>query len=192
MIGMPWSRPLARSPWLLLTSGLLAALISGPAIAQNEGYCFLTDQGLTVHNLSLLCGGGGVRDEPVLRTGDVQVTLRWDTIDDLDVFVTDPVGDTVSYQNPFIPSGGQLDVDANAACFQPLSPTPVENIFWPTGQSPTGDFVVTVNIFERCRAAQNAIPFTLLVLVKGEVIEFNGILSNETPELRFSFTSSGT
>ncbi|MGD1904658.1 MAG: hypothetical protein ACFB0C_01540 [Leptolyngbyaceae cyanobacterium] len=177
--------------WHLIPWGLgLAAIGSGSALAQSDGYCFVTDSGLTTHDLSLLCGGGGVRNEPVLQTGDVQVTLRWDTIDDLDLFVTDPAGDTVSYQEPFIPSGGQLDVDANAACLGALSRTPVENIFWPTGQSPSGDFVVSVNIFLRCRSSESPIPFTLSVLIRGELIEFNGVLSNEVPELRFSFSSS--
>ncbi len=192
MMGMPLHHrsPLWRlHPWAILGSGLLAATISGPALAQTEGYCFITDQGLTTHDLSVLCGGGG-RNEPVLQTGDVQVTLRWNTIDDLDLFVTDPAGDTVSYVAPFIPSGGQLDVDANAACGEPLSRTPVENIFWPTGESPAGDFVVSVNIFARCRSTNTPIPFTLSVLIKGEVIEFNGVLSNETPELLFSFSAS--
>jgi hypothetical protein len=171
----------------MVGGGLLAALFSGPAQAQ--GYCFITDSGLTTHDLSVLCGGEG-RNEPVLQTGDVQVTLRWDTADDLDLFVTDPAGDTVSYLIPFIASGGLLDVDANAGCFGNLSRTPVENIFWPVGQSPTGDFVVSVNIFARCSGNSNPIPFTLSVLVKGEVIQFNGTLSDDTPELQFSFSSS--
>lgn len=192
MMEMPFHRfvyPWRLIPWGVV-SGLAMMMGSRPALAQAAGYCFLTDQGLTTHDLSLLCGSGGIRNEPVLKTGDVQVTLRWDTIDDLDLFVTDPAGDTVSYEDPFIPSGGELDVDANAGCFGALSRTPVENIFWPAGESPTGDFVVSVNIFARCRSAQNPIPFTLLVLVKGEVIEFNGTLSSESPELRFSFSAS--
>jgi hypothetical protein len=177
--------------WRLIPWGLgLALMGGGSAIAQTEGYCFLTAPDLTTYDLSALCGGGGVRNEPVLQTGDVQVTLRWDTTDDLDLFVTDPAGDTISYLEPSVPSGGQLDVDANAGCIGPLSRTPVENIFWPTGQSPSGDFVISVNIFLRCRSSQAPIPFTLSVLIRGEEIEFNGVLSDEVPELRFSFSTS--
>jgi hypothetical protein len=137
-------------------------------------------------------GAVGFVMSPCYKRVMFKVTLRWDTTDDLDLFVTDPAGDTISYLEPSVPSGGQLDVDANAnaGCIDPLSRTPVENIFWPTGQSPSGDFVISVNIFLRCRSSQAPIPFTLSVLIRGEEIEFNGVLSDEVPELRFSFSTS--
>jgi hypothetical protein len=43
--------------------------------------------------------------------GDVKVTLTWDSTADLDLYVRDPDGTTISYQNTTSPSGGQLDVD---------------------------------------------------------------------------------
>jgi hypothetical protein len=125
--------------------------------------------------------------EPTLGTGDIQTTLRWATIDDLDLAVTDPSGNTASYQNRSIASGGTLDVDANAGCAEQDS-TPVENIFWPPGVSPTGNYVAEVNLFQRCVASDAPISFTLRLLVRGQVKTFNGTVSNDQPTARFPFT----
>jgi hypothetical protein len=68
-----------------------------------------------------------------VEAGDVQVSLSWGTSADLNLYVTDPSGATVSTFNPSVPSGGTLDLDANAGC----TPTAVtaENISWPSGGS---------------------------------------------------------
>ncbi|HYN88710.1 MAG TPA: hypothetical protein VER55_09275, partial [Ardenticatenaceae bacterium] len=79
--------------------------------------------------------------EPVLGTGDVQVTLRWDNPADLDLHVVDPAGEEISYGHPVAQSGGQLDVDANIGCQDDLR---VENVFWPSGGAPTGTYQVEV------------------------------------------------
>lgn len=181
--------------WLAAAIALLSS--SGAAIAQTEGYCFVTDDIGDVYDLGPLCrpdspvtsDANRDRNEPELQTGDVQVTLRWDTIDDLDLYVTDPAGDTVAYFNPAIPSGGALDVDANAACSGNLTPTPVENIFWPSGQSPSGTFDVTVTLYTYCRQSPATIPFELTVLVQGETTTFTGAITPENPTVEFTFQS---
>lgn len=81
-----------------------------------------------------------------LGTGDIQATLRWSTVDDIDLELTDPTGARVSYSNPTVPSGGQLDVDANKDC-DGNSATPVENIFWPPLGASQGEYVAAVNLF---------------------------------------------
>src|SRR5690554_6687867 len=73
-----------------------------------------------------------MRTEPALGTGDVQVTLRWNSRADLDLAVTAPSGETVSYLYPSSHSGGRLDVDSNAGCRTSLQ-NPVENVFWSSG-----------------------------------------------------------
>jgi hypothetical protein len=78
-----------------------------------------------------------------LGGGDVQVTLRWSSRVDLDLSVTDPAGDTVSYSTRSIPSGGQIDHDANFPC-STATEAPVENVFWPPGQAPRGSYRVAV------------------------------------------------
>ena len=66
-------------------------------------------------------------------TGDVQVTLGWDTVADVDLHVIDPNGDEVYWANRMVPSGGELDLDSNAGCSEGVSN---ENITWPEGLAP--------------------------------------------------------
>jgi hypothetical protein len=90
-----------------------------------------------------------VNNEPVLGTGDVQVTLRWDTPVDLDLHVTDPAGEEIWYDNKLSTSGGNLDVDANGGCNTMIA-SPVENVFWPYGGAPSGQYQVSVVYFSNC------------------------------------------
>jgi uncharacterized protein YfaP (DUF2135 family) len=117
----------------------------------------------------------------------VQTTLRWATVDDLDLWVTDPAGDTAFYGNPSIPSGGTLDVDANAGCGSENT-NPVENIFWPTDGAPSGNYVVEVRLFDRCTGASESIEFTLRILVKGEEQTLSGSVNEAQSVVQFPFT----
>ena len=89
------------------------------------------------------------RNEPVLGTGDVQITLRWDAPVDLDLHVTDPSGEEIWYGNRTSNSGGNLDVDANAGCNSMMT-NPVENVFWPYGGAPGGQYQVYVVYYMNC------------------------------------------
>ncbi len=90
--------------------------------------------------------------EPVapegLGTGDVQVTLLWSTGDDLDLRVTDPTGEEISYQRPQSASGGALDVDDRGGCDQQAE-TRVENVFW-QDDAPQGTYQVVIDRFSAC------------------------------------------
>jgi len=194
-------QPLSRRRIACVTLGILAAYASGlmrlpTAIAQvnNANHtCYLHSPDGQEYDLSALCGGfepaQSRPQEVVLQTGDVQVTLRWDTADDLDLFVKGPSGEQVSYFNPEISSGGQLDVDANAGCAERMA-APVENIFWPTGEGVPGDYVVTVDLFSRCEGSSGPINFTLDTLVRGEVQSRSGTVSDGQTSVDFPFTYS--
>lgn len=105
-------------------------------------------------------------DEPELGTGDVQVTLRWDTSADLDLRVTDPAGAEIYFASQSSASGGQLDVDANATC---EGDAPVENIFWPTGSAPTGTYSVSVDFYGACDSTEPA-NYVVTILVNGQEV----------------------
>ncbi len=147
--------------------------------------CYLRSLEGVQYDLSALCAGFETAQEVVLQTGDVQVTLRWDTADDLDLYVRDPFGDEVFYGNPAVPSGGLLDVDANAGCTAQMS-EPVENIFWPTGEGKPGDYVVTVDLFSYC-GDEVPINFTLTTLIKGDVQTQTGTVSADQRRVSFPF-----
>ncbi len=126
-------------------------------------------------------------DEQGLGTGDIQITLRWASTDDLDLAVTDPAGETVFFGNPMIPSGGELDVDANAACAG-TTQTPIENIFWPVSAAPPGEYSVTVNLFTRCDGSSGPVPFELRLLVQGEVETIEGVVDDQNLDATFPFS----
>ena len=45
---------------------------------------------------------------PSLTTGDITFTLIWHTTDDLDLWVTDPSGEKIYYDDPVSDSGGDV------------------------------------------------------------------------------------
>ncbi|MCB2224869.1 MAG: hypothetical protein KQH83_11935 [Actinobacteria bacterium] len=101
---------------------------------------------------------------PNLGTGDVQVTLLWDSAADLDLHVVDPDGDEIFFSNRRVDSGGELDVDANGNCEGEWSP--VENVYWPSGEAPRGAYRVAVHYFPHCDAPSPA-AYTVVVTVDG-------------------------
>ena len=156
--------------------------------------CYLHSPDGQQYDLSALCGGftapvAAQSRSVTLQTGDVQVTLRWDTDADLDLYVIDPSGNEVSFFNPRVPSGGQLDVDANSGCFERMA-SPVENIFWPTGEGVTGDYEVVVEMFAQCNDVAPA-NYTLDILTHGEVQTHTGSIASDTqPGDRYPFSLS--
>lgn len=167
----------------------LSGGLSSVAHAQERQGCFmLTNRGELV-DLSPLCPSAEpfASAEPQLGTGDIQATLRWTTTDDLDLAVTDPSGQVVYYGTRSIPSGGQLDVDANAACSGTIN-SPIENVFWPPTQAPQGSYSVAVNLFSRCTGDAAAIPFELRLLVQGNIQTLSGSVSEANPVATFPFT----
>lgn len=171
-----------------------------PAFSQERQGCFMVDNIGQLRDLSDLCPQPDAfvsstppaiaqpqQQEVELGTGDIQVTLRWATTDDLDLAVVDPAGTTVAYYNPMAPSGGQLDVDANAGCFGSVTGTPIENIFWPPGEAPEGNYEVQVNLFQRC-AGGGPISFEVRLLVQGEVQTLTGTVDDGSPIETFAFS----
>lgn len=104
--------------------------------------------------------------EPDLGSGDVQVTLRWNSSVDLDLHVTEPNGEETYYGDRSSSTGGELDVDANAGCG---GDPPVENIFWPEGSAPSGTYTVEVVGFSVSSCGGSS-DYTLTVQVGGEVV----------------------
>lgn len=138
-----------------------------------------------------ISGGGPRFYEPTriqnLRTGDVQITLIWNNTNDLDLWVTDPYGTRIYYGNRRSNSGGALDVDANPACNNP-NPQPVENIYWPSGQAPTGTYTIEVHYYSTCESTVET-PFVVRVLVDGRVREFQQTATREGETLTiYQFT----
>ncbi|CUU02956.1 MAG: hypothetical protein N2045_04620 [Fimbriimonadales bacterium] len=105
--------------------------------------------------------------------GDPQFSLMWNNFNDLDLHVIDPTGAHISYRNRQSPSGGELDVDANADF---MTDRPVENIYWRPGHAPQGDYQVYVHHYAN-KGAPDPTPYTLRIVMNGRVREYTGALN---------------
>ena len=122
---------------------------------------------------------GGLIERPVgsdgvskrdTGTGDVQVTLEWESAADLDLAVVEPDGTETYFGNRGpSPSGGELDVDSNIGCEDDDGvPGAVENIFWPTGDAPSGSYTVKVTGYTVDGEACGSGDYTVTITVGGE------------------------
>ncbi len=96
---------------------------------------------------------------------------------DLDLYVTDPRGNTVYYGNPLTSSGGNLDVDCQCG-YCPQGPN--ENIFWPEDDSaPSGTYRFWVEYYDYCGSNSNAVSnFEVIVTNNRRMIaNYTGSLS---------------
>jgi hypothetical protein len=85
-------------------------------------------------------------------TGDVQVSVSWSDSSDVDLHVVDPSGEEIYYGHKTSASGGNLDLDSNAACSRNSDNTfkSNENIVWPTGGGATGTYTVRLDYWSGC------------------------------------------
>jgi hypothetical protein len=102
--------------------------------------------------------------------GDVKVTLSFEPTHDLDLHVFEPSGVEISYRRKTSASGGRLDLDSGSNCTPGRSNA--ENIFWPAGSAPVGEYRVTVQDFEQCE--RGGIDFTVRVENGGLVDLYRG------------------
>lgn len=79
-------------------------------------------------------GSGASGGGRPLGTGDISFRIHWrPPVDDIDLHVIDPHGHEIWYGSKTCPCGGQLDRDDQHGGGP-------ENIFWPDGKSPKGQF----------------------------------------------------
>ena len=99
-------------------------------------------------------------------TGSVQITLTWDNNSDLDLWVTEPNGEKIWFEDRYSNTGGELDVDDQDG----QGP---ENIFWPYGEAPTGKYKVEVHHYHGSSTAN----YRVLIQVNGIAETFSGSLA---------------
>ncbi|MCA9602465.1 MAG: DUF2135 domain-containing protein [Polyangiales bacterium] len=81
--------------------------------------------------------------------GPLQITMAWNTQADIDLFVTDPTGETISNQHRRSASGGELDHDARGGCRTTDKPNQIENAVW-KARPPKGTYQVGVHYWGEC------------------------------------------
>ena len=114
------------------------------------------------------------------RSGEVQFSLAWQSLNDVDLHVIVPSGEHISFSHRRSVCRGNLDVDMNAESARSdsdksFSAEPVENVRWLDRSAPSGRFTVIVNQY-KWRGGRRVDPFQLLVklademqLIEGEV-----------------------
>lgn len=95
-------------------------------------------------------------------TGDVAFRLIWDGASDLDLLVEDPGGTCIFWGRRGSPLGGVLDVDCNAGTDR-ICDHPIENVFWPAGEAPPGEYRVWVRA-HALLPAEAPLPYQLQIL----------------------------
>ncbi|MGE4569080.1 MAG: YfaP family protein [Bacteroidales bacterium] len=118
--------------------------------------------------------------------GDVQVTLTWNNGADLDLYVTDPNGDELWYDNMSIASGGELDVDD-------INGYGPENIFWPDGEAPDGLYQVSVHhyVWENQPERPTSANYTVVVTAFGRTQQFTGTVAQGETDAVINFNENG-
>jgi uncharacterized protein YfaP (DUF2135 family) len=103
----------------------------------------------------------------------VQVALRWNTIDDLNLQVRDPVGGTLFWDSRTTDNGGTFGPDRNGLCeviVDPPSDQTVETAEWPGGGIYVGSYEILVYYRTFC-GGSDAVDFTVDVTVDGNALD---------------------
>ena len=115
-----------------------------------------------------------------LGTGDVEVFLQWTGPADMDLHVVDPEPCEVYYNNRTgCESGGILQVDVIPPCNSATTDIHVEQIYWPEGGAPAGNYSATVDRWSVCPLSTTS--WAMTIYVNGSLAyEINGThTSNE-------------
>lgn len=115
-----------------------------------------------------------------LGSGALQISLSWTTTADVDLYVTDPNAETISYFHTSSVSGGQLDRDDTDG-YGP------ENVFWDS--APNGVYQVSVNHYS------GTVPTSYIVTVTAGATtqQFQGVLSaDDETDVVTTFTKTGS
>jgi hypothetical protein len=105
-----------------------------------------------------------LRALPVAPASELVVRLAFPPEADLDLYVTDPLLETIYYANTPAKSGGRLERDAR--CADPAEPVRVEVVRFEA--PPVGRYRVGVDHPERCDDGDEVVPWAISIDEHGE------------------------
>jgi hypothetical protein len=113
---------------------------------------------------------GVIDDECGYESGSVQITVGWNSGADIDLYVTDPSGSTLYYNEQHDRSsiGGHLDHSARGDCRREQRNSRIENAYWPAPMRP-GKYRVALHYFSPCDQGAST-EATLSVVVDSELV----------------------
>jgi hypothetical protein len=158
-------------------------------------------EGYEGENPTFIVSGKTINDEIVkpveeelivkkVGSGALQVSLSWDKLDDVDLYVFTPSGEKLYFDHTETYDGkGKLDVDANMGCTIDDPIINSENIYF---EKPLedGDYIVVVHLYQRCpaRGAGEGARYNVTANVEGRFKDFGG--KNQIG--KFDDTAQGT
>lgn len=149
--------------------GNAAGFISGDTSSggTNDGSTGNTGGGLTESGIN------DQRNSQGAGSGEITITLMWDSKDDLDLHVFTPDGSEIWHGNKSA-QGGTLDIDANNA--QNMKDHPIENVYFPDPVS--GEYWVYVYNYEDRTPGQST-NWIVRVQVGNEEEIFSGTVTEQ-------------
>ena len=128
------------------------------------------------------------------KTGDVQVSILWDDYNDIDLWVYVENAqynykNYISWTNRSDNFNGMLDVDCNV---MPVTRQPVENVFWPKGSSPPGNYTVYVQRYKQWETKKYSTKVEVRILFDGKIITKYIVLKDDSFIKVHTFTKKVT
>ena len=112
-------------------------------------------------------------DPQDVGSGELQVSVSWDQPTDVDLFLQEPSGNVIFFDNVESPTGGMLNLDSNPACN--IDGLNNENIIYPDSTPPSGTYQVAVNYYDNC-SIEEPTNYVVTVRVNNETTSFTGSL----------------
>lgn len=78
-----------------------------------------------------------VADSAVVGSGNIEISLTWDSSADIDLYVQDPMGEWIWHKHKKSQSNGLLNIDDRNG-------SGPETVVWKNNQFPTGNYIVYV------------------------------------------------
>ncbi|MBM3206685.1 MAG: hypothetical protein FJZ43_03635 [Candidatus Staskawiczbacteria bacterium] len=110
------------------------------------------------------------------QTGSIQISLKWDNLNDLDLHCIEPNNNKIFFGNKLSQTGGNLDVDMNAG--GKTSSKPIENIYFGFGKGLPGKYKIIVNFFAKKTPVSNN-RFDVLLSVNNSLHLLTGTVGTE-------------
>ena len=108
-------------------------------------------------------------DGRCIPSGEVQVTLYWNTPHDLDLIVTNPLGESISLHQTQEAAncGGIFGAESHGLCESTERPG-IERVFWPADSAMPGDYSVSVILEDACGGVDEG-EFEIEIISKAAV-----------------------
>lgn len=128
----------------------------------------------------------------LITTQGMTINLSWTTTDDLDLEIRDPIGGSLYFQTPTVPSGGTLGPNINQGCAATTT-NATETAVWSPGGVPTGSYEILVYFQQDCDDP-GPVSFTITPIVDGVILgDINGsLLSGQIFVTSFRVNGDGT